>query len=204
MSRHLIATMLMLWATAGSAFAEDRLAVIGDAIILNGDIQPSGKLQDASDLGSLIRANPAIRKVILRGRFLAGAPALDAAAVIEDMGLATVIEDQCTDACIYMFIAGKPRSMAAGAKIGLRRRTVSANQLKEWFEADKLRYGWQDEFGQAAMMYDLGQSDMRWAVLHLVDHGVLLNFALRIFSTPREDMWWPKRAELIKGGVIVE
>ena len=68
MSRHLIATMLMLWATAGSAFAEDRLAVIGDAIILNGDIQPSGKLQDASDLGSLIRSNPAIRKVILRGR----------------------------------------------------------------------------------------------------------------------------------------
>ncbi len=55
---------------------------------------------------------------------------------------------------------------------------------------------------QAAMMYDRGQSDMRRALLHLVEHGVTLDFALRIFATPREDMWWADRGELVEVGVI--
>lgn len=49
---------------------------------------------------------------------------------------------------------------------------------------------------QAAMMCDCGPSDMRWSLLYLMDHGVSLEFALRVFATPRDDMWWPKRDEL--------
>lgn len=58
--------------------------------------------------------------------------------------------------------------------------------------------------GKAAMMYDRGQSDMWRALLHLVEHGVTLDFALCIFATPREDMWWPTRGELVAGGVIMK
>jgi hypothetical protein len=44
------------------------------------------------------------------------------------------------------------------------------------------------------MINDRGQSNMRWALLHLVEHGVTVDFALRIFATPREDMLWPGKA----------
>jgi hypothetical protein len=101
-----------------------------------------------------------------------------------------------------MFVAGKERVMGDGVKLGLRRRVVDASYLRDAYPEQALQYGWADEFGQAAMMYDRGQSDMRWALLHLLERGVTLDFALRIFATPREDMWWPDRDALVEGGVV--
>ena len=122
--------------------------------------------------------------------------------MIEDFGLKTEIRDQCTDACLYMFVAGRERNLATGAKIGVRRLMLDAATVREKFESRKARFGWEDEFGQAVMLYDVAQSDMRWALLYLMDHGVTLEFALRVFSTPREEMWWPDRSDLTAGGVI--
>jgi hypothetical protein len=79
---------------------------------------------------------------------------------------------------------------------------ISIIVLESYGGEDARRYGWTDEFGQGAMMYDRGQSDMRWALLHLVQHGISLDFALKIFATPREDMWWPTREEMIAGVVL--
>ncbi len=43
---------------------------------------------------------------------------------------------------------------------------------------------------------------MYTVLLHLVEHGVTLDFALRIFATPREDMWCPDRDALVEGGIL--
>lgn len=194
----------LLWAFSGMAAAGERVVLDGQAILMEGSASPDDARDDAEALRALARANPTVTKVVLSGEFLMTGAAIEAARVIEDFRLATEIRSQCTDACIYLFVSGKPRILAEGARIGLRRRMIGADVLRDGFEAGRARYGWQDEFGQAAMMYDRGQSDMRWAVLHLVERGVSLEFALRIFATPREDMWWPKRAELINSGVVAE
>ena len=57
---------------------------------------------------------------------------------------------------------------------------------------------------QAAMMYDRGPSDIRWALLYMVERGVTLDFALRVFATPREDMRWPKRSEMQEAGLVAK
>lgn len=190
----------------GPLLAGERITLEGTAIHYDGSVAyPEGEdaiRQDANAIRELVRGNPDISKIVLLGDFPMTGFALEVATVIEEFGLSTEIVDECTNACLYMFAAGKPRVLGDGARIGLRRRMMDAAHLREVYPEDAQKYGWADEFGQGAMMYDRGQSDMRWALLHLVQHGISLDFALKIFATPREDMWWPTRAEMIAGGVV--
>lgn len=183
-----------------------RMVVEGSKIIFNGDVDPEngddGLAEDYTNLLDLTAANPEVSTIVLTGSFPGTGFAIDVARGIEGLGLATEIVGECFDACVYMFVAGKKRELGKGGKLGLRRMTIKTSRLRELFERDQATYGWEDQFGQAAMMYDRGQSDMRWALLHLMEHGVTLDFALRIFATPREDIWWPGTAELVVGGVI--
>lgn len=184
--------------------ARERISVEGAAIVYDSGVEvlDESAPADADVLRHLLASEKAIRRIILTGTFAKTGGALDVARVIDDFDLDTEIRDECTDGCLYMFVAGEKRLLQKGAKLGVRRRMVSAEYVKDNFEERKARYGWEDEFGQAAMLYDVGQSDMRRSLLYLMDHGVSLEFALRVFATPREDMWWPERAELVEGGVI--
>lgn len=188
--------------SVGSVHADERIALVGSAILYDGSIAGDGVGQDVNVIRELARANPDVAKIVLTGAFHMTGYALDVAHAIEELGLTTEIVGECTDACIYMLVAGREWVLGDGAKLGLRRRVVDVSYLRDVYPEQALQYGWSDGFGQAAMMYDRGQSDMRWALLHLVEHGVTLDFALRIFATPREDMWWPDRDALVEGGVI--
>lgn len=188
--------------SVGSVQADERIALVGSAIRYDGSVAGGDIEQDANVIREMARANPEVTKVILTGAFHMTGYALDVAHAIEDLGLTTEIVGECTDACVYIFVGGNKRVLGDGAKLGLRRRVVDVGYLRDVYPEQALQYGWADQFGQAAMMYDRGQSDMRWALMHLVEHGVTLDFALRIFATPREDMWWPGKAELVEGGII--
>lgn len=212
MINRLYLTMAALFAFVGAtevdADESRRMVVSGSKIVINGDVVAStgddAQLDDYSNLLELAAANPDVATVVLTGSFPGTGYATDVARGIEGLGFATEVVGNCTDACIYMFVAGHTRTFGNGAKLGLRRITIKAARLRENFEQDKEAYGWEDEFGQAAMVYDLGQSSMHSALKYLLDHGVSLEFALRIFATPREDMWWPERDELLTGGVILK
>jgi hypothetical protein len=183
-----------------------RMVVEGSKIIFNGDVDPDngydGLAEDYTYLLDLTAAHPEVSTIVLTGSFPGTGFAMDVARGIEGLGLSTEIVGECKDACVYMFVAGKKRVLGDGAKLGLRRMTIKASRLRELFEKDQAIYGWQDEFGQAAMLYDMGQSSMHAALQYLMEHGVTLDFALRIFATPREDMWWPDRDALVEGGVV--
>lgn len=202
------AGLLAVWMPCLASAADDErmLEVLGAELHYQGAQTVAGAkaeaVSDAVAIAELVRANPAITTLVLSGPFPLAGDAFDVARMVEDMGLATKVDGECSDACVYIFVAGSKRELPAGAKIGVHRRTLSADHLAESFEAGQAKYGWKDAHAQAALMYDRGQSDMRWAVEWLMDHGVSLDFALKIFATPREDMWWPKRGELVEGGVI--
>ena len=205
-----VAIAAALWLLPGvnalQASEGQRMVVDGSKIVFNGDVAPEdgddGLAEDYPRLLDLAAANPYASTIVLTGSFPGTGYAIDVARGIEGLGLATEIVGECTDGCVYMFVAGKQRTLGEGAKLGLRRIIIKASRLRERFEKDQAAYGWQDEFGQAAMTYDMGQSSMHMALQYLTDHGVSLDFALRIFATPREDMWWPDRAELVGGWVI--
>lgn len=205
-SGFLIALWILGWGSLANADEGFRMVVDGSKIIFNGDVAPDngddGLAEDYTNLLDLTAAHPEVSTIVLTGSFPGTGFAIDVARGIEGLGLSTEIVGECVDACVYLFVAGHQRELGQGAKLGLRRTTIKASRLRELFERDQAIYGWQDEFGQAAMLYDMGQSSMHAALQYLVEHGVTLDFALRIFATPREDMWWPDRDALVEGGVI--
>ena len=205
-SGFLIALWILGWGSLANADEGFRMVVDGSKIIFNGDVAPDngddGLAEDYTNLLDLTAAHPEVSTIVLTGSFPGTGFAIDVARGIEGLGLSTEIVGECVDACVYLFVAGHQREMGQGAKLGLRRTTIKASRLRELFERDQATFGWQDEFGQAAMLYEMGQSSMHAALQYLVEHGVTLDFALRIFATPREDMWWPDRDALVEGGVI--
>ena len=160
------------------------------------------RLSDADAIGTLLRDNPEVRRVVISGDFLMTRDALDVARVVADFGLNTEVRGTCSGGCLYILAAGKTRSLAKGGLLHLRRIVIPSEDLREQFDHQKAIYGWEDEFDQAAFMDDRAQNDMRDALGFLLDHGVSLTFALRVFDTPRQDFWTPTREELVAGGVI--
>lgn len=206
--RTLLAHMALWLFVSLPAFGGDgrQLAVHGSELHYSGpqtlEAARAEARSESQAILDAVRANPLIKTLVLSGPFPLMGYAEDVANAVEDLQLTTTIAGQCSDACIYIFVAGKARDLPVGAKIGMRRRVLPASYSREAYERDKETYGWQDEFGQAAMVYDLAQSNMRWMLLYLMRRGVSLDFGLKIFATPREDMWWATREELVAGGVI--
>lgn len=180
------------------------IRVEGDALIY--DTVTSGyvlnRLSDADAIGTLLRDNPKVRRVVLSGNLSMTRDALDVARVVADFGLDTEVRGECSEGCLYVFVAGKTRTLAKGGFLHLRRIVMPVADLRVQFDREKEIYGWDDEFDQAAFMYDRAQNDMRDAMGFLLDHGVHVDFALKVFDTPRQDFWTPTREELVAGGVV--
>ena len=196
----IIALLVALWALPASA----DIRIEGDALIYDAPAYGynPNRASDADAIGTLLRTHAEIKRIVLVGDFWITRAALDVARVVDDFGLATEVRGECSEACLYILVAGKTRTVAQGAQVHLKRIVMPADILKAQFAGQKASYGWADEFGQAAFMYDRAQNDMRDGLGFLLDHGVSLDFALRVFDTPRQDVWTPTREELVAGGVV--
>ena len=195
-----LALLLALWALPVMA----EMRVDGDALIYEAPAENYAvdRPSDADHMGKLLRANPKVSHLVLSGSFRITRDALDVARVVADVGLDTEVQGECSEGCLYILVAGKTRTLAKGGLLHLRRIVIPTEVLRAQFDHQKASYGWADEFGQAAYMYDRAQNDMRDAMGFLMDHGVHLDFALQVFDTPRQDFWTPTRAELVAGGVV--
>lgn len=194
-----LAVLLALWALPSAA----EIRVDGGTLIYSAPTSyTKGQPSDADAIGLLLRGNPAIHSIALNGHYWITSYALDVARVVADAGLDTEARGQCGEGCLYILVAGKNRTLARGGQLKLKRIMMPTDVLRSDFPGQKANYGWADEFGQASLMYDRAQNDMRDALEFLLDHGVKLDFALRVFDTPRQDVWTPTREELVSGGVI--
>ena len=194
------ALLLALWALPVSA----DIRIEGEALIYDAPAYGYNpdRASDANAIGALLRTHVEIKRIVLVGDFWITRAALDVARVVDDFELTTEVRGECSEACLYILVAGKNRTVAQGGQVHLKRIVMPADILRAQFEGQKASYGWADEFGQAAYMYDRAQNDMRDALGFLLDHGVSLDFAMRVFDMPRQDVWTPTRAEMVAGGVI--
>ena len=194
-----LALLFALWALPTMA----DIRIDGDALIYDGPTNyDADRASDAQTISTLLGANAQVRRVVLSGSFGSFRNALDVARVVADFGLDTEVRGECIEGCLYILAAGKTRTVAKGGLLHLRRIVVPADVISRQFDNLQASYGWKDEFGQAAFMYDRAQNDLRDALGFLLDHGVSVDFALRVFDTPRQDFWTPTREELVAGGVV--
>lgn len=159
--------------------------------------------EDVAELRRLLAANPAVTILSLNsggGSISAGE---DMALVVIDYQLDTRVDGECSSSCVTVFLAGKRRSMTRGSKIGLHSRWWAPEDVQAYYEEQKASENWDSPFEFGSWIYEDTQAEIHAGLTYLLDRGVDPAFAIRMHA-PREDMWYPSRAELEQAGVLRE
>ena len=147
-------------------------SVQGDVLRIVGGID--GELPSA--VARLLAANPQVVRVELTsggGYMAAGARVGE---MIRRRGLATRSVQICASACTVIFVAGRERELASGARLGFH--TPQALGFgRNWDSVEP--------FLERLRQLGAGERFMR-----------------RVQDTPPEDMWWPTVAELLENGIL--
>jgi hypothetical protein len=102
-----LALALLIWAIAAPALRAMNLTVIGDQLVMSGDVVGS-EYDEAVDL---LDRNPAIRTVILRNSHGGNVPvSYRLGRYFRDHGLTTAVSGFCISSCSRLFLGGKQRA----------------------------------------------------------------------------------------------
>lgn len=156
---------------------------------------------DVSELRRLLAANPGITTLSLNsggGSISAGD---EMALIVIDYELDTLVDGECSSSCVTVFLGGKGRKMTRGSKIGLHSRWWAPEDVQAYYEEQKASENWDTPFEFGAWIYEDTQAEIHAGLTYLVERGVEPGFAIEMHA-PREDMWYPTRAEMEKAGVL--
>jgi hypothetical protein len=104
--------------------------------------------------------------------------ALNMARLIRARGMSTYTEEGCESAATLVFMAGKERTAADGAKIGFHRGTLHGTTTE-----------------QESRMNTSLASAMRRA-------GITESFTKQVIAVPNDEMWYPTTEELVRARVL--
>lgn len=134
----------------------------------------------SSALRDMLDANPGVKVLHLSSNGGSVGDARQMQVLVHERGLTTVIDTHCMSACAFVFLGGRERYLAPGAKLGFHREKaagVSPAEINMMEEAD------------AQFMLSM---------------GIAASFVDKAFSTPSNDIWIPTVAELKAANVITD
>ena len=104
------------------------------------------------------------------------------AKLIHENRLNTHVLKNCFSSCTTAFIAGRSRSLEKNAKLGFHQYRLNSNKL----------------FAPSVNV----KKELHKDRASFLKQGVSEVFLDKAFSTPHDDMWFPKHSELIEAGII--
>lgn len=171
----------------GSRFQEKRqhalsVSADGTAFLLQGDIT----LRVFTALEDMIAAQPDINRMILRSNGGNIYAARGMARLVETAGLQTSVDGVCFSACTLVFVAGSPRELPAGAKLGFHGYAV----------------GTYANLGNV-VFHDAAEEQEHDRAYYR-SRGISEAFLSRIYDADHQELWQPTRDELDKAGVFTK
>ena len=151
---------------------------------------------------SLLKNNSEIDTLILNSSGGLVAPAIDMADLVIDAGLKTHVEFICASACVKIFLAGKARTLALGGKIGFHKGWWDAASIEDYYNSEKESKGWSTPFDFASWLYEDTQGEIFTEFEYLLERGVSPSFSIKTLKAGSDGMWYPRRRELIEGGIL--
>ena len=130
--------------------------------------------------------------------------AMHLADVIIDYELNTHIDGECSSACVLIFLGGEKRSLARGSWIGFHKSSWASNHIKDYYTERKEDEGWVDEYEFAEWLNDDTQKSILRDLEYLIERGVHPAFAIKTLRADNDDMWYPRRKEMVASGIITE
>ena len=88
--------------------------------------------------------------------------------------------------------------LAPGATLGFHRPWIVKESEKRFYEANRIKEKWEEEFDYVPWIYDVAIGDVVEGITFLRGRGVDMDFILKIYSTSSYDMWEPSRDELLE------
>ena len=151
----------------------------------------------------LLSENPQITTVQLNSSGGLQADAYEISDLIIDFDLDTHVNGVCHSSCTILFLAGNKRTVERGSTLGFHQLHWPAESQRTYYEYF-LGTDWKDEFEYAEWLYNDAQATILLDMEYLLERGVEPSFAIKTLQADPNDMWIPRRKELINAGVIIE
>ena len=159
--------------------------------------------EDPDIFFQLLSENPQITNVQLNSAGGLQADAYEISDLIIDFDLDTHVNGVCHSSCTIIFLAGNKRTVERGSTLGFHQLHWPAESQRIYYEY-YLGTDWNDEFEYAEWLYNDAQATILLDMEYLLERGVESSFAIKTLQADPNDMWIPRRKELIKAGVIIE
>ena len=191
--------------------AQSRYTIAGDTLTLDVTVAApgyefDGELDgyDGTEVMSYLFDHPEINTLRVTGPGGYGPAAKEISAYLVRHGIDTIAIGTCASACARIFLGGKSRKLATGAKLCFHRPWIVKEREKRLYEANRVKEKWEDEFDYVTMIYDIAMQNMLESIKFMRGRGVNMDFILKIYSTSSYDIWEPSREELLEAGVLTE
>ena len=210
MSFRLIVTLLLALLAPINAHSQDtKFNLVGSKLIY--DTFASSNVdeqeitwEDVDELDALLKSEQSIKEIELNSAGGDVEAAFYMADLIIDYELDTNVKGTCESACTLMLLAGERRTVERGSWVGFHQSYWDAPYIQGYFERNKDSKGWSNAFEFASWMYEDTQREVLRNLQYFVERGVDAGFAIKTMKATSDDMWYPRRKELIAAGVITK
>jgi len=207
----LLLCLLFFGLHASGLTAQSRYTILNDTLTLDMRIEELGyefdgalDEYDETEVISYLFDHPKINTLRVTGP---GGSMHTASAIAEYLirhDINTEAVGECDSACAQIFLGGKTRTLAPGAKLGFHRPHLVKEREQKFYEENHIKKGWKDRFDYGIDTYDLAMLHMVKGIEYMLSRGVDIDFILKRYTTSSYDMWYPSREELLEAGVVTE
>lgn len=204
-----IGILVGLFALSPSAWAAGKFEIDGTVLIY--DTYAAEKEEnreitwdDADEIERLLLANEGVEVLELTSSGGLVEAAQEIADTVIDFELDTHVVGECSSACVTIFLGGVNRTLQRGSKLGFHKSSWDAASLRDYYEDGKETEGWLSPFDFAEWLYEDTQRVILDDMLYLLERGVDPAFAIKTLQADTDDMWHPRRAELIDAGILTD
>ena len=191
--------------------AQSRYTIEGDTLSLDMTVEEPGNefdgglgAYDETEVISYLFDHPEINTLRVTGPGGYGPAGRAISAYLVEHGINTEAFGECASACARIFLGGKSRMLASGATLGFHRPWIVKESEKRFYEANRIKERWEEEFDYVPWIYDVAIEDVVEGIKFMRSRDVDIEFILKIYSTSSYDMWEPSRDKLLEAGVLTE
>ena len=175
------------------------ITVAKSSITLSGFIEEG----DRDKLATVLEKARNRKTIILSSEGGFTEEAMNIADLIIDYELDTHVVSHCESACGTIQLAGTKRTMKRGSKMGYHQSGWTLENITKVYEdapAD-----WNNSVFEFAIWIDqIAMNDSFDNLKYQLERGVDAQFAIKTLQAQSDDMWYPRRKELLEAGVLTE
>jgi len=185
----------------------DKFSINGDILTYDTSLAEKEEDQeinwaDAEELQSLLRKNSDVKVIHLESYGGLTAAAMHIADVVIDYELNTFVDGECSSSCVTIFLAGEKRTLARRSWLGFHKTSWDSDSMKDYYESEKDSEEWDSPFEFTEWVFDDTQEQILKDFEYMLERGVTPSFAIKTLRADSDDMWYPRRKELVAAGVV--